>query len=138
MINLYKAGELDAMYNHTVPAAWLEVIAPMKDFMDAPEAGIEFYRFNTTKGPTKDVRVRKALNMALDKKAMADWRHVKPLTAFTPDGIFPGYPQPKGDPFDPDKAKHLLVEAGYGDASGNFDPEKFSASEIETDNQSGR
>jgi oligopeptide transport system substrate-binding protein len=131
MINLYKAGELDAMYNHTVPVAWLEVIAPMKDFMDAPEAGIEFYRFNTTKGPTKDVRVRKALNMALDKKAIADWRHVKPLTAFTPAGIFPGYPEPKGDPFDPDKAKHLLVEAGYGDTSGNFDPEKFSASEIE-------
>jgi ABC-type oligopeptide transport system substrate-binding subunit len=131
IMNLYKAGELDATYNHTVPAAWLEVLAPMKDFMDAPEAGIEFYRFNTTNGPTKDVRVRKALNMALDKKSMADWRHVKPLTAFTPDGMFPGYPQPKGDPFDPDKAKRLLVEAGYGDASGNFDAEKFSASEIE-------
>jgi oligopeptide transport system substrate-binding protein len=131
MINLYKAGELDAMYNHTVPVAWLEVLAPMKDFMDAPEAGIEFYRFNTTKGPTKDVRVRKALNMAMDKKAMANWRHVQPLTAFTPTGIFAGYPQPKGDPFDPEKAKHLLVEAGYADASGKFDPEKFSATEIE-------
>ena len=131
MLNLYKAGELDAMYNHTVPAAWLEVISPMKDFMDAPEAAIDYYRFNTTKGPTKDVRVRKALNMALDKKALANWRHVKPLTAFTPTGIFPGYPQPEGDPFNPDQAKRLLVAAGYGDASGNFDPDKFSASEIE-------
>ncbi len=131
MLNLYKAGDLDAMYNHTVPAAWLEVMAPLKDFMDAPEAAIDYYRFNTTKGPTKDVRVRKALNMALDKTAMANWRHVKPLTAFTPTGIFPGYPQPEGDAFNPEQAKHLLVEAGYGDASGNFDPEKFSASEIE-------
>lgn len=131
ILNLYKAGELDAMYNHTVPMAWLEVISSMKDFMDAPEAGIEFYRFNTTKGPTKDVRVRKALNMSLDKQAVADWRHVKPLNGLIPDGIFPGYPQPKGDPFDPARAKQLLVEAGYGDASGNFDPETFSASEIE-------
>jgi oligopeptide transport system substrate-binding protein len=131
MLNLYKAGELDAMYNHTVPAAWLEVIGPMKDFMDAPEAAIDYYRFNTTKEPTKDVRVRKALNMALNKKALADWRHVKPLTAFTPTGIFPGYPQPEGDPFNPEQAKRLLVEAGYGDASGNFDPAKFSATEIE-------
>lgn len=131
MINLYKAGELDAMYNHTVPTPWRDVIAPLKDFMDAPEAANEFYRFNTTKGPTKDVRVRKALNMALDKQAMADWRHVKPLTAFIPEGVFPGYPQPRGDPFDPNKAKRLLVEAGYGDAAGNFDPKKFSASEIE-------
>ena len=131
MMSLYKAGELDAMYNHAVPAAWLEVIGPMKDFMDAPEAAIDYYRFNTVKGPTRDVRVRKALNMSLDKKALADWRHVKPLTTMTPGGIFPGYPLPKGDPFDPEKAKHLLAEAGYRNAAGNFDPKKFEASEVE-------
>ena len=131
MLNLYKAGELDAMYNHTVPAAWLEVISAKKDFMDAPEAAIDYYRFNTMKGPTKDIRVRKALNMSLDKTALANWRHVKPLTAFTPTGIFPGYPQPEGDPFNPELAKRLLVEAGYADAQGRFDPEKFNATECE-------
>ena len=131
MMNLYKAGELDAVYNHTVPSAWLDVVGPMKDFMDEPEAAIDYYLFNTTKGPTADVRVRKALNMGMDKSALAAWRHVKPLTAMTPDGIFPGYPQPKGDPFDPEKAKRLLAEAGYRDAAGNFDAKKFTASEIE-------
>jgi oligopeptide transport system substrate-binding protein len=131
ILSLYKSGGLDATYNHTVPAAWLDGIGPMKDFMDASEAAIDYYTFNTTKGPTKDVRVRKALNMALDKKALADWRHVRALTSIIPDGIFPGYPQPKGDPFDPEKAKKLLAEAGYHDGSGNFDPHKFEASEIE-------
>lgn len=131
MLNLYKAGELDATYNHTVPPAWLESMANMKDFMDASEVATDYYRFNTTKGPTSDVRVRKALNMALDKKAMADWRHVKPLTAVTPAGVFPGYPQPQGDAFDPEKAKRLLADAGYADAAGNFDPAKFSAAEVE-------
>ena len=131
MLSLYKAGELDVTYNHTVPAAWLDVIGHLKDFMDAPEAGIDFYNFNTSSGPTKDVRVRKALNMSLDKKALADWRHVAPLTTMTPDGIFPGYPLPQGDPFDSEKAKKLLAEAGYKDAAGNFDPKKFEASEIE-------
>jgi oligopeptide transport system substrate-binding protein len=131
MLSLYKAGELDVTYNHTVPAAWLDVVGHLKDFMDAPEAAIDFYNFNTSSGPTKDVRVRKALNMSLDKKALADWRHVASLTTMTPDGIFPGYPQPKGDPFDPEKAKKLLAEAGYKDAGGNFDPKKFEASEIE-------
>jgi len=131
MLNLYKAGELDATYNHTVPSAWLEVIGPLKDFMDAPEAAIDFYNFNTTKGPTQDVRVRKALNMSLDKKALADWRHVKPLTGMIPDGIFPGYPQPKGDPFDPEKAKRLLAEAGFRDSAGKFDAKKFDASDVE-------
>ena len=109
MMNLYKAGELDATYNHTVPAAWLDMIAPMKDFMDAPEAAIDFYFFNTTRGPTSDVRVRKALNMSIDKKSLANWRHVKPLTAITPEGMFPGYPQPKGDPFDPKRRRHFSL-----------------------------
>ncbi|HEX5702874.1 MAG TPA: peptide ABC transporter substrate-binding protein [Pyrinomonadaceae bacterium] len=131
MMSLYKAGDLDALYNHTVPSAWLSVINPMKDFMDAPEAAIDFYNFNTKSGPTKDLRVRKALNMAIDKKAFAGWRQLQPLTAIIPTGIFPGYPHPKGDPYDPEKAKKLLAEAGYKDAAGNFDPLKFQASEIE-------
>jgi oligopeptide transport system substrate-binding protein len=131
MMNLYKAGEMDALYNHTVPAPWLGVIAPMKDFMDAPEAAIEFYFFNTKQGPTKDVRVRKALNMSINKQALADWRHVKPLTAFTPTGIFAGYPQPKGDSFDPQRAKQLLAEAGYRDSAGNYDPARIPVDQIE-------
>ena len=131
MMTLYKAGELDAIYNHAVPSAWLSVIGPMKDFMDAPEAAIDYYNFNTKSGPTKDLRVRKALNMAIDKKAFAAWRQLQPLTAIIPTGIFPGYPQPKGDAYDPEKAKKLLAEAGYKDAAGNFDPKKFQASEIE-------
>ncbi len=57
--------------------------------------------------------------MAIDKAALAAYRRVvKPLTAFTPEGIFPGYPQPSGDPFDPARARALLAEAGYRDAAG--------------------
>jgi oligopeptide transport system substrate-binding protein len=131
IMNLYKAGEIDASYNHTVPAAWLDRLAPMKDYMDAPEAVIEFYQFNCKRPPTSDVRVRKALNMGLDKKALAAWRHSKALTAITPEGMFPGYPQPKGDPFDPEKAKSLLADAGYRDSSGKFDPKKFPVDSVE-------
>lgn len=130
-MNLYKAGEIDAMLNHYVPASWLDMIAPMKDYMDAPEATIEYYQFNCKRPPTNDVRVRKALNMGLDKKALGAWRHSKPLTAITPEGMFPGYPQPKGDPFDPEKAKSLLADAGYRDGSGKFDPKKFPVDQIE-------
>jgi len=131
IMNLYKAGEIDAMLNHNVQAPWLDSIASFKDYMDAPEAAIEYYQFNCARPPTNDVRVRKALNMSVDKKAVGAWRHAKPLTGITPAGMFPGYPQPKGDPFDPDKAKTLLAEAGYRDSSGKFDPTKFPVDQIE-------
>jgi oligopeptide transport system substrate-binding protein len=131
IMNLYKAGEIDAMLNHNVQAPWLDMIAPFKDYMDAPEATIEYYLFNCTRPPTSDVRVRKALNMSVDKAAVGAWRHVKPLTAITPEGMFPGYPQPKGDPFDPEKAKTLLADAGYRDSSGKFDPKKFPVDQVE-------
>ncbi len=132
MMNLYKAGEVDATYNHTVPVGWLDIIKPLKDYMDAPEVAIEYYQFNITKPPFNDKRVRKAFNMAIDKVALAEYRKiVKPLTAFTPEGIFPGYPQPKGDEFNAEKAKQLLADAGYKDASGKFDPNKFPINDVE-------
>jgi ABC-type oligopeptide transport system substrate-binding subunit len=131
IMNLYKAGEIDAMLNHNVQAPWLDLIASFKDYMDAPEATTEFYQFNCTRAPTNDVRVRKALNMAVDKKAIGVWRHQKPLTAITPEGMFPGYPQPKGDPFDAERAKTLLADAGFRDGSGKFDPKKFPVDQIE-------
>ncbi len=132
IMNLYKAGEVEAVLNHTVPAAWLDMIRPLKDYMDAPEMAITYFQINVTKPPMNDVRVRKAFNMAIDKEALSKWRKVtKPLTAFTPEGVFPGYPQPKGDKFDPVKAKQLLAQAGYKDANGNYDPKKFPVDEVE-------
>jgi len=70
--------------------------------------------------------------MGIDRKALAEYRVVaKPLTAFSPEGIYPGYPQPKGNDLNPERAKQLLAEAGYRDASGKFDPSKFPISEVE-------
>jgi oligopeptide transport system substrate-binding protein len=89
--------------------------------------------FNVTRPPMNDRRVRKAFNMAVDKRALAEFKRVaKPLTAFTPEGIFDGYPQPKGDEFDPAKARRLLAEAGYSDPqTGEFDPARFPVEQVE-------
>ncbi|PYS95809.1 MAG: hypothetical protein DMF65_13765 [Acidobacteria bacterium] len=131
-MNLYKAGEVDAVLNHTVPVSWLDQIRPFKDYMDAPEAASEFYTINVTKPPMDDVRVRRAFSIALDRRALADWRRiVKPLTGVIPEGIFPDYPRPATADFDTERAKQLLAEAGYRDASGKFDPAKFPAGEVE-------
>ena len=132
IMRLYKAGEIEGCLNHTVPNSWIDVIRTKKDYMDAPEAGNDYYQINTTKPPMTDVRVRKAFNMALDKAAYAQWRKiVKPLTGFVPEGIFKGYPNARGDQFDPARAKQLLAEAGFKDGKGNYDPKKFPINEVE-------
>ena len=120
MMNLYKAGEIDALYNHIPPAAWIDHLRRTKDHMDKPECAIDYYILNTLKPPMDDIRVRKAFNMSIDKAGLAAYqRTIKPLTAFSPEGIFPGYPQPIGDPFDPVRAKQLLADAGYRDSDGS-------------------
>jgi oligopeptide transport system substrate-binding protein len=132
MMNLYKAGEIDALYNHIPPAAWIDHLRRTVDHMDKPECAIDYYMLNTTKAPMDDVRVRKAFNMSIDKAGLAAYqRTIKPLTAFSPEGIFPGYPQPIGDPFDPIRAKQLLADAGYRDANGRFDAAAFPIAQVE-------
>ena len=135
IMNLYKVGEVDAVLNHTVPNAWLEVVKTKKDYMEGVEAAIDFLQINVTQPPMNDVRVRKAFNYAIDKNAWATWRKiVKPLTAFMPEGIFPGYPQVKGDEFDPEKARQLMTEAGFPvmkNADGSFSCPKFPVDQVE-------
>ena len=135
IMNLYKVGEIDAVLNHTVPNAWLDVVRNKKDYMDQKEAAIDYLQINVTQPPMNDVRVRKAFNFAIDKNAWAAWRKiVKPLTAFTPEGIFPGYPQPKGDDFNPERGRQLLGEAGYPvtqNSDGSYSCPKFPVKEVE-------
>jgi oligopeptide transport system substrate-binding protein len=135
IMNLYKVGEIDAVLNHTVPNAWLHVIMSKKDYMYAMEAATDYLSINTTKPPMTDVRVRQAFNLTIDKEAWATWRRiVKPLTAFTPEGTFPGYPQPKGADFNPEEARRLLGEAGYPvtkKSDGSYSCPKFPVDQVE-------
>jgi oligopeptide transport system substrate-binding protein len=125
-LNLYKAGEVDAIYNHTVPPAWYDSVKDLRDYMNEPELAIEYYQFNTTKPPMNDVRVRRAFNLSVDKDALARLkRSAKVLEGFVPEGLFAGYPHPQGERFDVERAKRLLAEAGYRGADGKYDPSRF-------------
>jgi len=86
------------------------------------QLGTYYYAFNTQKGPTADVRVRKALSWSIDRKVIAEkvlGTGEKPAWHFTPDVTAGFKPLPVFmQQHDQDtlnaQAKSLLAAAGYG------------------------
>lgn len=94
-----------------------------------------YYLFNTKKAPFNDVRVRKALALAINRNQLVKYitkAGEKPALAFVPYGVPDATPQTmfrtKGGNYFKDadlvQAKKLLAEAGYSDIK------KFPAIEI--------
>lgn len=71
--------------------------------------------FNVQQGPLSDVRVRQALNYAIDKEAIVEFLFNN--TAIAADSPVPssvtGYTSVGAYPYDPERARELLAEAGY-------------------------
>ncbi len=84
--------------------------------LEQPGLNVGYLAYNTTKKPFDDVRVRKAINMAIDKKAIIDGVYLSTGVAAKnpiPPTMWSYNDAVKDDPFDPAAAKKLLAEAGY-------------------------
>jgi oligopeptide transport system substrate-binding protein len=153
MMNIYKSGRVDALYNHTVPAAWNEYIRQFKDeYLLHPEMAVEYYTVSVKKPPMDKLKVRQALALAIDRDALEKYRKtVKKLVDFTPEGIFPKYEEARQKVyerlnkengispeqwekryFDPERARKLLTEAGYEvtGSNGKYSCPSFPADDI--------
>jgi peptide/nickel transport system substrate-binding protein len=68
------------------------------------------------RNPLKDVRVRRALSMAIDRNAITSRvmeGAATPAGQFLPPGTFSHVPDVRPTAYDPDGARRLLAEAGY-------------------------
>jgi len=81
----------------------------------------QFYCFNMNNPPFDDVRVRRAIAMAIDKDHIAD-SILSGLAIASKHGLVPtffkDYPKIEGVGFNPEAAQQLLAEAGYPNGEG--------------------
>jgi dipeptide transport system substrate-binding protein len=84
--------------------------------LEQPGLNIGYLAYQTAKKPFDDKRVRKALNMAINKQAIIDGVYLSTGVAAKnpiPPSMWAYNDDIKDDPYDPEAAKRLLAEAGY-------------------------
>jgi oligopeptide transport system substrate-binding protein len=119
--NFYESGQADLIMDKGLaPPSLLDELKRRPDFHAAPFLGSFFLRFNCSKPPFNDPRVRKAFSLAIDRKRITDKitrAGETPAVSFVPPGI-PGYIPPAGLPPNLDEARRLLADAGYPEGRG--------------------
>jgi peptide/nickel transport system substrate-binding protein len=115
---MFERGELDVMYDIPAP----DFVRVTRDPRWRPCVTslvlneVQYLALNCELKPFDDVRVRQAMNYAVDKERLArliNGRAV-PAAGVLPPGM-PGYVRRPGYPHDPARAKNLLRQAGYAD-----------------------
>lgn len=119
--NLYSSGQADLLLDKgLIPSLMLPQLRGRTDFHPGPLFATYFYRFNVTRPPFQDVRVRRAFALAIDKETIVEriTRGNEPIAqSLTPRGIA-DYDPPEGLPSDPTTAQGLLKLAGFPEGRG--------------------
>lgn len=144
MLLVFENGEVDAALQLSGPPAVLLRQSQPEVFVQRPSYAYAAQFIDTTKSPTDDVLLRKALLHAIDWASVSTvaWEgEMLPVTGGSP--LPPTMPCYDADyapyAFDPDLAKELLAQSNYGDpASGEkiriltagSDPPRIRAAQI--------
>jgi oligopeptide transport system substrate-binding protein len=121
-LNLYAHGQADVVWDkELIPSELLDVLLKRPDFHTFNYLGSYFIRFNVTKKPFDDPRVRRALALTVDRE-----RIVKKITrageqpAFhlVPDGTANYVPPADDSGYNPELARKFLAGAGYPGGKG--------------------
>ncbi len=124
-LNLYFSGAADIVWDkELIPPDLVSDLRQRADFHVSEMLGNYFYRYNVTKPPFNDPRVRRALALVIDRRRIVE--HItkggeKIANAITPGGVANGplkYQPPAGLGRDPEAARRLLAEAGFPGGKG--------------------
>jgi oligopeptide transport system substrate-binding protein len=121
-LNLFLTGKADWIYDLPSPALrqMLKADPPRDDLNPQPVLYTYFYLINTTKKPLDDVRVRKSLALAVDRREITErllGGGERVARSLVPP-LFPGYTPQECPEENVAEARRLLAEAGYPDGRG--------------------
>ncbi|HEY0779328.1 MAG TPA: ABC transporter substrate-binding protein, partial [Gemmatirosa sp.] len=96
--------------------SWEQTDERQARLQSAPALRLYYVAINTTRGALADARVRQALNLAVDKKAILD--RLVAGRGVRASGVIPGALDSLADdrapyPYDPARARQLLAAAGF-------------------------
>ena len=121
-LNYFLTGQVDLMMDKgTVPVSLVTRLRQEPWFHTGPFLGTWFIRFNVTKKPFDDPRVRKAFALAIDRRRITEKitnLGERTATSIVPPGAGREYQPPPGLDFDPARARALLAEAGFPGGKG--------------------
>lgn len=143
LLRLQK-GEVDIAGDGIPPAKFLEIKNSPEGaqmIVDGEQLQTGYLTLNTKIKPLDDVKVRQAINMAVNKERITRILNGRATPANQPlPPLMPGYDKSfTGYDFDVEKAKALLAEAGFPDGfetvlySTNTDPQPRIAQAIQQD-----
>ena len=120
--NFYASHVADLILDKGLtPSSLIPDLKIRPDFHAAPFLGTYFIRFNVTRKPFNDVRVRQAFAMVIDRNRIVEkitQAGEPPAYSFTPPGTAGGYQPPKMFECNIQKARELMAAAGYPDGKG--------------------
>ena len=113
-----QRGEIDIAGDGIPPAKFLEVMKDPKtknNIVEGEQLQTGYITLNATMKPFDNVKVRQAVNMAINKKRIIQIINGRAIPAKEPlPPLMPGYDKDmKGYGYDPAGARKLLAEAGY-------------------------
>ncbi|MCA8960084.1 MAG: peptide ABC transporter substrate-binding protein [Planctomycetes bacterium] len=118
-LNLYLTGGAD--WIDRVPLTHVQTLMKREDFNPSPYLGSYFYRVNVTRPPFDDVRVRRALCLAIPRQNIVE--NITRAGQLPALGLVPPMSNYRPAEFEPgtiEDAKQLLVDAGYGEGGRQF------------------
>ena len=117
-----RAGEI-----HVIDRVWPDMVQTLKatpgvKVLDTPALEAQRWHFQLARDTVKDPRVRKAISLAIDRNVIIKdllLGYGRPVDSPVPPGLI-GHTSLPPKPYDPEKARQILKQAGYTNVSLDF------------------